>query len=114
MLVTRLDSLDLVSGRIGDFVAGPLIPVGPTPVDVAISPDSRTAFVPLVGTTHVAIVDVRSATKTGQLTVADSPLRALVTPDATHLYITTTATSDTSSTSMATESSTTRRAASCT
>ena len=89
MLVTRLDSFDLISGRISDFAAGPLIHVGPTPVDVAFSADSRTAFIPLIGSPHVAIVDVRSATKTGELTVAQSPLRALVTPDGNHLYITT-------------------------
>lgn len=89
MLVTRLDTFDLIYSHIGDFIPGPLIPVGPTPVDVAFSADSRTAFIPLIGGPHVAIVDVRSAAKTGELTVKGSPLRALVTPDGNHLYITT-------------------------
>lgn len=89
MLVTRLESFDLLKSHISDISTSSVIYVGPTPVDVAFSADSRTAFIPLIGSPHVAIVDVQSGTKTGQLTVAQSPLRALVTPDGNNLYITT-------------------------
>jgi DNA-binding beta-propeller fold protein YncE len=99
MLITRLDSTDLEMGRDSVFALGPKISVGAHPIDVAITPDSRTAFVPLIFSPHVAIVDVASGTKTGELTVAESPLRVLVSPNNRHLYVTTSgAGADTTST----------------
>lgn len=90
MLITRFDSGDVATGRVGDFSFGPFIHVGAEPNDVALTPDGRTAFVPMLDSPHVAILDTRSYTMTGTISVAQSPLRALVTPDGNRLYITST------------------------
>ena len=90
MLITRVDSQDVVSGRANDFALGPVIKVGGAAVDVAITPDAHTAFIPMNSGPHIAIVDVRSAAMTGSLTIFSWPLRALVTPDGNHVYVTTT------------------------
>jgi DNA-binding beta-propeller fold protein YncE len=90
MLLTRLDSGDIVSGRANDFVLGPVLRVGATPVDVALTPDGRIAFVPINSGPHIAVVDVRAVKVIDSLTIFSWPLRALVTPDGNHVYITTT------------------------
>lgn len=89
VVLTLLDSSDIVVGRDSEFVLGPRINVGPHPIDVAITPDSRTAYVARIFSTSVAIVDLPSGTKTGDLTVSESPLRVLVSPNGRHLYVTT-------------------------
>ena len=99
MLIARLDSGDVVVGRDSDFALGAKIPVGAHPIDVAITPDGRTGFAAIISSPHVAIIDVASRTKTGDLTVAESPLRVLLSPDGKHLYVTTSgADGDTTST----------------
>lgn len=89
MIVTRLDSDDVFIGRDSVFSLGARVPVGGHPIDVAITPDSRTAFVPLISSPHVAVLDIASGTVTGELTVPSSPLRALVSAGGSRLYITT-------------------------
>jgi YVTN family beta-propeller protein len=88
-IITRLDSADVVIGRIDEFAFGPVVHVGGLPVDVALTPDGRTAFVANNGGPHVDIIDVNSAAVVGELTIFSWPLRVLVTPDGNHVYVTT-------------------------
>jgi YVTN family beta-propeller protein len=90
MIITRLDSADIVIGRIDEFSFGPVVHVGGLPLDVALTPDGRTAFVANNGGPHVDIIDVGSASIVGELTIFSWPQRVLVTPDGNHVYVTTT------------------------
>jgi DNA-binding beta-propeller fold protein YncE len=88
MLITRLIASDVVPGNTDEMSFAPAVAIAGVPVDVAFTPDGRTAFLPLVQPNVVAIFDVASATVTGNLAVAFRALRALVTPDGNHVYVT--------------------------
>ena len=90
MLITQIALQRIVSGQANDFSFGKIVTVSGTPVDVAITPDGKTAFVAMLDATEVAIFDVASGTVIGGLPVATSAMRALVTPDGNRVYITTT------------------------
>jgi DNA-binding beta-propeller fold protein YncE len=89
MLITRLLASDVVPGNADELSFAPGVAIAGEPTDVAFTPDGRTAFIPLVFPSVVSIYDVASATFIGQIAVQTRALRALVTPDGNHLYVTT-------------------------
>jgi YVTN family beta-propeller protein len=92
-ILTRFGLGDAVVGRASELTFGPGIPGLPFPLDAAITPDEKRAFVTLAGNSRVAIVDMTTGTHSDDLTTdintTPAPLRALVTPDGTRVYITT-------------------------
>lgn len=89
IVVTRYDSADVVVSPTTGLSFGIGIPVGPLPLDVALTPDGTRAFIPLTGNSRVAIIDVTTGAHSDDITTVLGPQRALVTPDGSRVYFTT-------------------------
>lgn len=65
------------------------IPIGGAyPRGIAISPDSRTAFVALMGSNRIVKVDLASKTVSTFAQTGDGPREVLISPDGRYLYVT--------------------------
>ncbi|WFB10512.1 IPT/TIG domain-containing protein [Streptomyces sp. LX-29] len=64
------------------------IPVGPSPVSIAFTPDGTRAYVANSGTTTVSVIDTATNTATGTVTVGAEPWGVAVRPDGTRAYVT--------------------------
>jgi YVTN family beta-propeller protein len=65
------------------------IPAGVAPRGIAFSPDSRTAYVSLVGGDRVLVIDMRTFTVTGEITgVGERPRHLVMSPNGRYLFIT--------------------------
>jgi DNA-binding beta-propeller fold protein YncE len=62
------------------------LPMGPYPRGIAISPDSSTAYIALLGGTQVVTVSLRTLTKTGAFYVGDNPRHLVIDPSGRYLY----------------------------
>lgn len=63
------------------------IPVGPSPWDVAISPDGTTAYVSVRDADTLAVVSLESNSKTGDIGVGDEPQGVAVSADGSRVYV---------------------------
>lgn len=88
VIVTELYSGDVRAAPMASFNFGPPVLVGFLPVDVAITQQGRTAFVANLGESTVTVLDVVADSQTAVLTVP-TPLRVLLRPDDSRLYVTT-------------------------
>ena len=65
------------------------IPLGGTyPRGIVVAPDSRTAYVALMGSDRIVAVDLRTRAVTRFATTGDGPRHLVLSPDAKHLYVT--------------------------
>ena len=70
-------------------VVGSPIPVGDTPLGIAITPDGTTAYVANFASNNVSVIDVATSTVVGSpIPVGSSPNGIAITPDGTTAYVT--------------------------
>ena len=88
VLATNWCSWDLsvVSTDTNELVA--TIPLdGPYPRGIAVSPDSSTAYVAMMGETRLVQVDLESLTVTGSFEVGAGPRHVVIAPEGDFLYV---------------------------
>ncbi len=88
VLVTNWCSYDL---SVIDAAAGKevkRIPLGPYPRGIAVSHDSSTAFVAVMGTTHLTRVNLGDLSITGTIAAGSGPRHVVLSPDGSTLYVT--------------------------
>ena len=68
--------------------AGAAIPVGATPLDVALTPDGTRAYVPNQNSDNVSVIDTTSNTLAATIPLMTNPGAAVVTPDGATAYVT--------------------------
>ncbi|TVL91300.1 IPT/TIG domain-containing protein [Streptomyces sp. SAJ15] len=64
------------------------IPVGPSPVSIAFTPDGTRAYVTNSGGDTVSVIDTATNTVTGTVTVGAAPWGVAIHPDGTRAYVT--------------------------
>jgi YVTN family beta-propeller protein len=67
--------------------AGTPIPVGPSPISVAITPDGKTAYVTTLGSDGVTPIDIATNTTGTPIQISNTPFRVAITPDGRTAYV---------------------------
>jgi YVTN family beta-propeller protein len=63
------------------------IPVGPNPVDIAVTPNGSTAYVTNAGSNSVSVINTTSNTVVATVTVGFNPVNVAIKPDGTRAYV---------------------------
>jgi YVTN family beta-propeller protein len=87
--VTNNSSNSVTPIDIATHTAGTPIPVDPSPISVAITPDGTTAYVTTLGSDGVTPIDIATDTAGTPIPVGSPSIGVAVTPDGTTAYVTT-------------------------
>jgi YVTN family beta-propeller protein len=87
--VTNNSSNSVTPIDIATHTAGTPIPVGLSPISVAITPDGTTAYVTTLGSDGVTPIDIATNTAGTPIPVGSPSIGVAVTPDGTTAYVTT-------------------------
>jgi YVTN family beta-propeller protein len=63
------------------------IPVGPNPINVAVSRDGARAYVANLNTNYVSVIDTATNTNVGSLSVGNGPWGLAISPDGARLFV---------------------------
>lgn len=80
------ETVSVIQGQTNQLIGSP-IPVGALPVDIAIAPDGKTAYVVNLGPNTVSSIDTQTNQVVGSIPTGADPASIAITPDSKTAYV---------------------------